>query len=89
MKNCGSLVHDEVASKEFMEFLKNLVSVSCLIFDTNVIFFCSNGHFVILTVQHAPLVLMEIYKHIFIHTAILEVFFFFFKIQTIIFVNHR
>ena len=27
MKNCGSLVHDEVATKEFMEFLKNLVNV--------------------------------------------------------------
>ncbi|XP_045212780.2 hepatocyte growth factor-regulated tyrosine kinase substrate-like [Mercenaria mercenaria] len=26
MKNCGSLVHDEVATKEFMEFLKNLVN---------------------------------------------------------------
>lgn len=25
MKNCGSLIHDEVATKEFMEFLKNLV----------------------------------------------------------------
>ncbi|KAH3861980.1 hepatocyte growth factor-regulated tyrosine kinase substrate-like [Dreissena polymorpha] len=27
MKNCGSLVHDEVATKEFMEFLKGLVNV--------------------------------------------------------------
>ncbi|XP_052784474.1 hepatocyte growth factor-regulated tyrosine kinase substrate-like isoform X2 [Mya arenaria] len=26
MKNCGNLVHDEVATKEFMEFLKNLVN---------------------------------------------------------------
>lgn len=25
MKNCGSTIHDEVATKEFMEFLKNLV----------------------------------------------------------------
>ena len=28
MKNCGALIHDEVASKEFMEFLKGLVNVS-------------------------------------------------------------
>ncbi|KAL4240613.1 hypothetical protein ACF0H5_001404 [Mactra antiquata] len=26
MKNCGSLIHDEVATKDFMEFLKNLVN---------------------------------------------------------------
>ena len=38
MKNCGSLVHDEVATKEFMEFVKGLVSVSVyglLVFKSN------------------------------------------------------
>ena len=28
MKNCGSSVHNEVATKEFMEFMKQLVTVS-------------------------------------------------------------
>lgn len=30
MKNCGSLIHDEVATKDFMEFLKGLVNVSMI-----------------------------------------------------------
>ena len=28
MKNCGSSIHSEVATKEFMEFMKQLVTVS-------------------------------------------------------------
>jgi translation initiation factor 6 (eIF-6) len=27
VKNCGTLVHEEIATKEFMEFLKDLVKV--------------------------------------------------------------
>lgn len=37
MKNCGSLIHDEVATKEFMEFLKGLVNVG-----THKFFFFNN-----------------------------------------------
>ena len=27
VKNCGSIIHDEIATKEFMEFLKDIAKV--------------------------------------------------------------
>lgn len=48
VKNCGSLVHNEIATKEFMEFMKDQAKVilSVLIMFCILYFYCFPNRFV-------------------------------------------